>query len=157
MTDPASVTYRIEKTRLAIAIRLRGGSVLQGFVFAQATPYGGREEPIDVLNGAEAFVPVEIKGGSTLLVAKEHVIEAIPDGPAEIDELRKVTARSAEVELTLEDGTKRRGVVLIEMPHDRPRVLDFLNSETHRFLTVYAGGTATLINRLAIACVRPLD
>ena len=61
------------------------------------------------------------------------------------------------MQLTLEDGTRRRGIVLIEMPHERPRVLDFLNSETHRFLTLYAGGTATLVNRQAVACVRPLD
>lgn len=150
-------TYRIEKTRLAIAIRLRGGSVLQGFVFAQATPYGGREEPGDVLNGPDPFVPVETRGGQTLLVAKSHVIEAIPDAAAEIDELRRVTARSVEIEVTLEDGTRRRGTILIEMPHERPRVLDFLNSATDRFLTMYAGGTATLINRQAVACVRPLD
>ena len=157
MTDSPSVTYRIEKTRLAIAIRLRGGSVLQGFVFAQATPYGGREGPGDVLNGADPFVPIETRGGATLLVAKDHVIEAIPDAPAEIDELRRVTARNAEIELILDDGTRRRGVVLIEMPHERPRVLDFLNSATDRFLTLYAGGTATLVNRQAVACVRPLD
>jgi hypothetical protein len=150
-------TYRIEKTRLAIAIRLRGGSVIQGFVFAQTTPYGGREEPGDVLNGPDPFVPVETRGGQTLLVAKSHVIEAIPDSPAEIDELRRVTARNAEIELTLEDGTRRRGMVLIEMPHERPRVLDFLNSATDRFISLHAGGTVTLINRQAIACVRPLD
>ena len=157
VTDSASATYRIEKTRLAIAIRLRGGSVIQGFVFAQATPYGGREEPADVLNGSDPFVPIETRGGGTLLVSKDHVLEAIPDAPAEIDEMRRLTARSAEIELTLEDGTRRRGVVLIEMPHERPRVLDFLNSATQRFLTLYAGGTATLINRQAVACVRPLD
>lgn len=154
---PPSDIYRIEKTRLAVALRLRGGSVMQGVVFAQATYSGGREAVADVLNDAEPFFPLLERGGQTLLIAKEHVLEAMPNDGAQIDEVRRAMAVAAEVEVTLEDGTRRLGLVLIEMPHERPRVLDFLNFGTDRFVSLYAGGTATLINRQAIACVRPLD
>jgi hypothetical protein len=151
--------YRIEKERLAISIRLRSGIVLDGFVFVQATTYGGRqrEEPQDVLNGGDPFFPFESHAGETLLISKDHVLEANTDSPVAIDEMRAAMARNADVEVTLEDGTLRRGTVLIELPHERPRVLDFLNSVADRFVTLYAGGTATLINGQAIACVHPLD
>jgi hypothetical protein len=152
-----SGTYRIQKTRVPVAIRLRGGGMLHGFVFAQSTPYGGHEEPADVLNGREPFFPIQSRAGATLLVAKDQVLEAAPDVPAELDELQRASARWAEVELTLEDGTRRRGSVAIEMPHERPRVLDFVNLDGDRFLTLYAGGASTLVNRQAIACIRPLD
>jgi hypothetical protein len=155
-----SAAYRIEKTRLAMSVRLRSGLVIDGFVFLQTTPYGGRqggEEPADMLNGSEPFFPLESHRGETLLIAKDQVLEAIADIPLAIDELRRATARSADVEVTLEDGSQRRGTVFIELPHERPRVLDFLNSAADRFVTLYAGGTATLINGQAIACVHPLD
>ena len=150
-------TYRIEKTRLAIAVRLRGGGVLEGFLFAQPTTYGMHEEPAQILNGPDAFFPLQSRTGETLLVAKEQVLEATPDAPVTLDDVRHLTARRAEVELTLDDGSRRRGAVLIEMPHERPRVLDFLNSGSDRFFPLFAGGIATLINRQAIACVRPID
>ena len=117
----------------------------------------GGEEPADVLNGSEPFFPLESHRGETLLIAKDQVLEAIADIPLAIDEVRRATARSADVEMTLEDGSQRRGTVFIELPHERPRVLDFLNSAADRFVTLYAGGTATLINGQAIACVHPLD
>jgi hypothetical protein len=92
-----------------------------------------------------------------MLIAKEHVLEAMPNEGSQLDDERHANAIAAEVELTLEDGTRRRGSVLIQMPHERPRVLDFLNFGTDRFVSLHASGTATLINRQAIACVRPLD
>jgi hypothetical protein len=150
--------YRIEKTRLAVALRLRGGNVMNGVIFAQAAGQnGGPEEVADVLNDADPFFPLLTRGGQTLLVAKEHVLEAMPNDGSQLDEERHATAVAAEVELTLEDGTQRLGSVLIEMPHERPRVLDFLNFGTDRFVALHGGGTTTLINRQAIACVRPLD
>ncbi|HUF30863.1 MAG TPA: hypothetical protein VMM77_09340 [Gemmatimonadaceae bacterium] len=150
--------YRIEKTRLAVALRLRGGSVMHGVVFAQAASQNGwPEEVADVLNDADPFCPLLTRGGQTMLIAKEHVLEAMPNEGSQLDDERHATAVAAEVELTLQDGTRRRGSVLIQMPSERPRVLDFLNFGTDRFVSLHASGTATLINRQAIACVRPLD
>ncbi len=150
--------YRIEKTQLAVALRLRGGSVMHGVVFAQATGQNGWPEKVaDVLNDADPFFPLVTRGGQTLLIAKEHVLEAMPNDAPPMNEELYATAVAAEIELTLQDGTRRSGSVRIEMPHERPRVLDFLNFGTDRFVALHGGGTTTLINRQAIACVRPLD
>lgn len=154
--DDAS-TYRIEKTRLPVTIRVRGGRVLEGFVFAQNTTAGGHEEVADILNASDAYFPLQFPSGATVLVAKSHVLEAMPDAPVETDDVRRATAREAGVELLLEDGTCRQGFVLMEMPHERPRVLDYLNAGGPRFVTVYVGASVSLINRGAISSVRPQD
>ena len=150
-------TYRIEKHRLAIAVRVRGGVVLDGFVFAQIATDGGHEDAEHILNGPDEYFPLVSASGGTLLVAKNRVLEAVPEVPPEIEESRRTLAPRAEVELTLEDGSRRRGGIYIELPHERPRVLDFLNFAGARFVALYSGGGLSLINRQAIACVHPLD
>lgn len=150
--------YRIEKDRLAITIRLEGGDCIEGFIFVQPSVYRhlGREEPIDLFNAPEPFFPLVQEDGATLLVAKDRVTEAWPIQPSDDDALRLAAAR-AELELTLRDGTIHRGSVLLELPSDRPRLLDALNSHRERFLALHAADAIRLINTHAIKCIRPLD
>jgi hypothetical protein len=151
--------YRIEKDRLAITIKLEGGDCIEGFIFVQPSVYRhlGREEPIDLFNAPEPFFPLVCGDGTTLLVAKNCVIEAWPVQPSEDDEVRLAAAHAADLEITLRDGTVHQGTLPIELRSDQPRLLDFLNSHHERFLALHAADAIRLINTHAIKCVRPLD
>jgi hypothetical protein len=49
------------------------------------------------------------------------------------------------------------GTVMLELPTDRPRLLDLLNDTRERFLTLYTSDGVRFINRALIERVRPLD
>ena len=150
--------YRIEKYRLPVAVTLLGGERLAGDVFVQshARYRAGPEDAGDLLNSAEAFFPIAADG-DTHLIAKEMVAEVEADLIGEDDALRRGSAAYALVEVTLADGTVRTGSVFLEAPIERPRLLDFLNFHTLRFITLHTVDGARLINRRHIARVRPLD
>jgi hypothetical protein len=155
MTDQ----FRIEKIRLGVTVRLRGCSDLSGCIFAQPSLYmrDGPEGPADILNSGDAYFPMLVDSGETVLLAKRHVIELIPGEMLEIDELRRASAREVKVELLLEDGTLRQGALMVEMPQDRPRVLDFLNNCSERFFMLMGENQAYLINFSAVVRVSPVE
>ena len=152
-------TYRIEKDKLAVSIRLKGGENVHGFIFVQPSVYRhlGREEPVDVFNSPEPFLPLVTEEGDTFLVAKDQVVEAWPVDESEADELRRASARSVVLEITLVDGAVRTGAILLELPSDRARPLDFLNQHNDRFLTLFADDAIHLVNMRCIERVRPMD
>jgi len=157
MTD----VYRIEKSRLGVVLTTTGGERMSGELFVQ--PFSryrsGPEQAPDIMNGSEPFFPFAVDDGETVLIAKDHVREmefaeahepgGEPDGVA--------GARQAMIEVTLAEGAVVSGTVYLQVPFDRPRLLDFLNRYDHRFITLYSPGGARLINRRLIERVRPLD
>lgn len=151
-------TYRIEKDKLAVSLRLKGGENYHGFIFVQPSMHRhlGREEPVDVLNSAEPFFPFVTNDGETLLVSKDDVVEAWPVNETEADALRRANGRSVVLEITLADGAVRKGAILVEMPAYKTRPLDFLNQHDNRFLTLFAGDTIRLVNMRCIERVREL-
>ncbi len=152
-------SYRIEKDKLAVSVRLKGGENVHGFIFVQPSVYRhlGREEPVDVFNSSEPFLPIITDDGDTLLVAKDQIVEAWPVDETEADQLRRACARSVVLEITLVDGAVRTGAVLLGMPFDRTRPLDFLNQHKDRFLTLFTDDAIHLMNMRCIERVRPLD
>jgi hypothetical protein len=151
--------FRIVKDRMAVSVTLLGGERVDGEVFVQHPPDGAarQEEPRDVLNAPEPFFPVRDGRGRVVLLAKDRVAEVTGREVIGDDEVRRASARSAMLELTLTNGMTRTGSVLLELPSGRPRLLDFLNREHERFLTLYTAEGARLINRRLIESVRPLD
>jgi hypothetical protein len=63
----------------------------------------------------------------------------------------------ALLQVTLTGGVTRFGSMRLELPSDRPRLLDHLNCGTERFLTLYTDRDVRLVNRAMIERVRPLD
>ena len=158
----ATNDYRIEKDRLPVVLVTTGGERLAGELFVQthARYRDGPEEAPDLMNDDEPFFPFAVAGGETLLIAKDHVREvevaqaqALP--PDDTDGVSGV--RRALIELTLSDGTIAAGAVYLEVPFNRPRLLDFLNRYERRFVTLHVNGAARLVNRRLIERVRPLD
>lgn len=151
--------YRIEKARYPVIVLLCGGERLSGDMFVQehASTHGGPEWPLDILNDAEPFFPLETEDGEMLLVAKDRVTEVetaiVPDDDPE----RAAVARPAVVEIRMADGGVRSGAIYLEVPSERPRLLDYLNRQHQRFLTLLSTEGARFLNRRRIECVRPLD
>lgn len=152
--------FRIEKDRCAVQLSLLGGETITGAMFVQHAGEGDprRESAREVLNSAERFFPVQTPEGETLLVAKDRVVEVLAELPTDDDEeLRRASARSAVLEIVLAGGIVRSGIVLIEMPAGQPRLLDYLNKLSDRFLVLYAADGTRLLNCALIERVLPRD
>jgi hypothetical protein len=150
--------FRIEKDKRIVSLLMLGGEQLSGEMFVQrySRYHVGSEEVPDVLNSPEPFFPL-VRAGDTLMVAKHQVreIELVDDSGVEAGVAPG--ARAEAVEVTLRDGTVRSGRLYLEMPTDRPRLLDYLNRYAQRFVTLYSAGGIRLINRELIERVRPMD
>ena len=151
--------FRIEKDRCAVRLSLVSGETITGAMFIQHVGEGDprRESASDVLNSPERFFPVETASGETLLVAKDQVVEVLTEMPAEDDDLRRASARSALLDIVLSGGVVRSGLVLLELPAGQPRLLDYLNRLSDRFLVLYATEGTRLLNCALIERVLPRD
>jgi hypothetical protein len=151
--------FRIEKDRCSVMLSLVSGETIAGAMFVQHAEESDsrRESARDVLNSAERFFPMETADGETLLVAKDRVVDVLAELPGDDDELRRASARSARLDIVLCGGVVRRGLVMLELPSDQPRLLDYLNRLSERFLVLYGADGTRLINRALIERVLPRD
>lgn len=142
-----------------MTLSLVSGDTITGAMFVQHAEEGDprRESAHTVLNGPERFFPIETDDGQTLLIAKDRVVEALTALPADGDELRRASARSASLDIVLPGGAVRSGLVLLELPAGQPRLLDYLNRLSDRFLVLYASEGMRLVNRALIERVHPRD
>ena len=150
--------YRIEKERLPVVVVTDGGERFFGEMFVQAYTRhrSGREEPVDVLNNDERFFPLATGDGDTLLFAKSGVRELEIVGDTE-GAPETSGARPVRVEVTLRGGPTRTGCVYLEVPFDRPRLLDFLNRYALPFLALHTDDGVRLMNVALLERVRQLD
>jgi hypothetical protein len=151
--------FRIAKDRCSVMLSLASGETIAGAMFLQ---HAGESEPRresarDVLNSPERFFPVETASGETLLVAKDRVVEAVAELASDDDEIRRVSAHPAHLKLMLCGGVVRSGTVLLELPASQPRLLDYLNRLSDRFLVLYTPEGTRLINHALIERVLPRD
>ncbi|HEY4216158.1 MAG TPA: hypothetical protein VGM67_03415 [Gemmatimonadaceae bacterium] len=146
--------YRIEKVRRSVTLVLRGGTSIGGEVFLQPTARyrPGAQEPDELFNEEDPFVPLATTDDHHVLLAKDHIIQVhYSAGPADTP----VSGVSgAAVELVFADGTTCSGELRMETRASRSRLLDFLNEGHQRFLTLYSPGRVCLVNCRQIAQVR---
>lgn len=142
-----------------MVLSLVGGETVSGAMFVQHADEVAtrRESARDVLNSDEPFFPIETAAGDTLLIAKDRVVEVCAELPDDTDALRRASARTARLAVVLVGGIERSGEVLLEMPSDQPRLLDYLNRLSERFLVLYSDDGTRLINRALIERVLPRD
>lgn len=156
MMNTSMNDYRIEKLRRAVTVVLSDGRRLDGDIFLQARARfrPGPEEPVDLLNDDDPYFPLSCAGRDLLLIAKDQVslVEASVPGSDVADE----PLVGMDVEIWLADGNAVCGSVFPETRSDRPRLLDFLNTFSARFLAVFAADRVSLVNRRLIAHVREL-
>ncbi|HEY8174769.1 MAG TPA: hypothetical protein VIF32_03670 [Gemmatimonadaceae bacterium] len=145
--------YRIEKLRRPLTVVLTDGSRLEGDVFLRPmTRFRSRpEEPSDLLNDAEPFFAL-VRDGKVVLVSKSNV--ALAETLVGEEEEFDLGSLGIPVEVTLNDGSVHAGSIFLETRSDRPRLLDFLNSYSSRFLPVVDARQVFLVNTQIIAHVR---
>src|SRR3954465_9664515 len=117
--------YRIEKVRRRVSISMVGGVVLDGDLFLQPTARYrvGPQDPWELLNEDDRFLPLAVDGGPPVLLAKKSIIRIQYDGDAADTEIDGVALASVEMHCT--DGGTVDGTLRLETRADRPRLLDF--------------------------------
>jgi len=150
--------YRIEKVRRPVEITLANGHRLDGDVFVQTSARfrAGPEEPLDLLNDDEPFLPLVLTSGEAYLIHKTQIAvvgTALPEGDDPID--RAVVGM--RVELTLIDGSAHVGSIFPEVRVDRQRLIDALNDLALSFIALFTTEQLHLVNRRHIAFVRQVN
>jgi hypothetical protein len=150
--------YRIEKVRRSVEVTLANGRRLEGDVFVQASARfrPGPEEPLDLLNDDEPFLPLVQLTGEAYLVQKAWIAivgTRLPEGDDAIE--RGVVGM--KVEVTLIDGSAHVGSIFPEVRANRQRLVDALNDISQSFLALFTAEQLRLVNRRHIAYVRPVN
>jgi hypothetical protein len=156
--DTTANPFRIVKSRMPAALVLLGGQRIQGHLFV---PAGGHALARDdgapeFLNSADAFFPILLSNGATLLVSKSHVVAL---------EVERQYARSAEwtygdmisVEIAMEGGPVWRGEIQLEAYSGHARVLDQMNRNGDHFFALVRTDDVVLLNGRHIVYVKPFD
>lgn len=141
-----------------VDVHLTDRRVLSGVIHLQMTArhHSGPETPVDLLNRDEWFFVLVLDGEQPVFVAKRQVLFfKLPSQPAIEDPDRASAARRIELEIELSDGTLLEGIVMIELPPDRLRALDFLNSAP-AFFALWTTEAVRVINRNHIRAASPL-
>lgn len=144
--------YRVERMKVLVTLKLRGGMEYQGKVFLPPNPSA---EPAvhklrSVLNGFDPFMPVEPQEGAPILHNKERVIWCRYEGPQ--GPTLEVLMPRRRVTLILEDGSVLSGDLVADGPPEQRRVLDCLN-RPEPFLLLEARDCDYLVRRDAIVSV----
>jgi hypothetical protein len=150
--------YHIEKVRRRVEVTLGDGRRLDGDVFVPAVArfHGGPEEPLDLLNDDDLFLPLVMPTGEVFLVQKTQIAvvgTSLPEGDDALD--RGVVGM--RIECTLIDGSSHVGSIFPEVRANRQRLIDILNDLQHRFLPLFTADQLRLVSRLHIAYVRPVS
>lgn len=148
--------YRIQKVRRPVEVILANGRSLRGDVFCQPSTRfrRGPEEPLDLLNDEESFLPLAMAEGDVRLVQKAHIAVVTAPLPRESDDMAATGVVGMRVEFTLIDGSSHVGSIFPELPADRPRLVDFLNDTPLNFVALFTTDQLRLVNRVHIAYVR---
>lgn len=151
--------YRIQKVRRPVEVTLANGRSLRGDVFCQPSRRfrRGPEEPLDLLNDAESFLPLAMSEGDVRLVQKAHIAVVTTELPPESDDMAATGVVGMRVEFTLIDGSSHVGSIFPELPADRQRLVDFLNDTPLNFVALFTTDNLRLVNRVHIAYVRPVQ
>jgi hypothetical protein len=148
--------YRIEKVRHRVELTLASGDRLEGDIFLQAFARfrAGPEEPLDVLNEHERFLPLVLASGELLLVQKSQ-IAVVATALPESDYAAETGIIGMHVEITFFFGETKHGSVFPELRADRPRLVDFLNNTPLHFLPFFTADQLLLVSVAHIAYARP--
>jgi hypothetical protein len=152
------MTAWVSTRRARVDLMLTARRTITGDVHLQplAERHSGPETAVDLLNRPEAFFAVTLEGEQPLFLAKSQVLYLkLAADQATEDPDRVSAARRIELEVELSDGSLLEGLVMFELPPDRPRVLDFLNLAPAFFAFSSEDGVR-IINREHVRAVSPL-
>jgi hypothetical protein len=144
--------FRVEKIRHSLELTLVPNERMMGTVFLEpiARNHSGAQDPRELLNDEDPFLPLETAGG-LILVAKDQIkLVKYPLGKSPLP------LRMTEARVILSDGQPVDGQIVIEARTEADRLLDHLNHLEGRFLPMLTANTLTqtLVNRRMIVGIR---
>ncbi len=92
--------------------------------------------------------------GDVVIVQKSHIFTLVTMLPERDDTVERGVL-GMHVEFTLSDGSVWSGSIFPEQPADRPRLVDFLNDTTRRFVALFTRDRVVVINREHLSFARP--
>ena len=150
--------YRVPRREVLVRILVEDGRTLEGTLFTAESGSGGyREDVLQHLNQSDAdFVPL-LQGDESFLLNKAGIVWVQVTGYAASEIRDEMGAgRVVPVVCSLAGGSSIAGSLVIVMPLERSRALDYLNA-AGSFVPVFGDGMATLVQRRLIMTVRSAD
>ncbi len=147
--------YRIPRREVPVRVLLDDGRTLDGTLFTAET--GAAGHPEDVLTHlnetGEDFVPL-LCGADSFLLNKAGIIwvQLTGSAAAEIED-QAGSGQTIPVRLSLAGGGGLVGTLVVVMPLERSRVVDYLNA-SGRFLPLFGESGVTLVQRRFVVTVR---
>lgn len=143
--------------RLTADVMLAEGQTIRGDLHLQArvARHDGPETPLEMLNRPDPFFPMTLPNGEVIFVSKAQVavvasgVDVLPIDPA-----RDSAAQHFGLDVMLKGGSEFRGFATGELPPNRSRPLDYLNSP-EAFFEMAIKGRVLFINRGHVRVVRP--
>lgn len=131
-------------------VTLDDGRTLSGRVFlpAMAPRHSGQPRPDEWINQPTGFFPFLIDGEERALILNKGTVAAISFPVTRELSVEGSTGFTSAVEVTWAGG-EVEGLLLIDMPAERTRVLDYLN-HTGQFIPLWTTATYHLIRRDSI-------
>lgn len=147
------------KERIAATVHLVEGPPLDGrfFLMSRAPHHDGPETPLELLNRSAAFVPFERPDTSVVFLPR-HAITRVACAAAAFRPDPDRRSAALDVELVVEGlgGWTLRGHAEVELPPDRARALDYLNT-AGPFFALRSDDTIWFVHTAQVLLVRPLD
>jgi hypothetical protein len=147
---------RVPKRRAQAEVILSGGGARRVVLFlAEGAPgHAGPEQPSDLLNGADEFVPAFDEDAQVMSFLHRGAVSVVRVArELERDDAEALTLPTEhEVRVQLVDGTALAGLVSYLRPPDRSRLVDFLN-EPRPFFRLLEAGSVALVNKRHVARV----
>jgi hypothetical protein len=151
----------VPKRRVAAQFVLPGGASRNVAVFlAEAAPgHTGGERLSDLLNNSGSlFIPaVDADTEAMTFVHCENLALARVAAELEPNVIDQFTIPTEhEVEVTMMDGQKLRGLITYVLPEAHSRLTDYLNHSAPAFFPVLEGERVALVNKRHVAYVETL-
>jgi hypothetical protein len=155
------VTFQIPKLEAPAELLLNDNRRLKGKLFLSILPSSqlGHSSVLDGLNESQRFFPFLCDESSRVeILNKEFLIEAIIDIKLDNDEQNNILGSNVwieEVEVQFSDNRVLTGNVVLDLPPNRARVLDFFNLP-ESFFALQKNDKSHIINKKYVTNVKEL-
>jgi hypothetical protein len=146
--------YRVPRREVPVRVLINDGRTLDGTLFTAETGAAGRpEDLLSHLNDpSEDFVPL-LCGGDSFLLNKRGILWVQLTGSAATELAEQAgSGQRVPVRVSLVGGVGVVGTLIVVMPLERSRVVDYLNA-SGPFLPLFGDGTVTLVQRRFVVTV----
>ncbi len=145
--------FRVAKLRVPVKV-LVSDEVQKSDVFLTpvAANHDGSETLSDLLNGRDAYLPVERKGEMACIPRDAIEVAWISPAADKVSEVDLSPPTEQRVRITLRSGRQLRGLMRYSRHPDSSRLVDYLNGSP-QFVALHQVGQLALVNRGHIAFI----